>query len=497
MNGCYEAYTILMAFSSLPSRETPKAITSKSRLNFPPTPTSLPQVHSTIDTPFQEDVLSMTRSFRRTLKRKVNTGPSTIISTIEEADVDEVLGGAKPPADGHLGQEESEPELEDLIALLPTPAVTRFRFITGAKAKRRPTLQFVPQEEAGSYASLASPLNEDNHDLSECHPHLDMIPQSEYEMERAVLDAEKIDDEERRFGDGRKVEYAFEGEEWDSNPSFEDSRMPITNSFLGLLDKYDELPPRSCSALSTPEDQVATSPLRRHVTFSSPSPAKSYYDRKISRKHSHLPNHRNATTSLLSKKGSINLSGSVRQLSAKKPLRKMSLVPDFRFASSKASAKRIVDTEASEEVPELRIEQPNIVSSLSPLPFPPANQLGYDELIYASSPNFSQMEGVKSLDELLNGGAGTFERELMEVAAAFDNIEESRMERGAVDFAPEPATNGKEVHGVGSNLPLFCNPDAILPLPSSLPAGISARPPRRTRTWGGSRLTELGFGEGV
>lgn len=459
----------------------------KARLNIPPTPTSLP-LHATINIPFQEDVLSMSRSFRRTLKRKVPiSGPSTVISTIEEMEVNE-----DPPAAGIPDREESKAEPENLIALLPTPAVTRFRFITGAKAKRRPTLQFVSQEEAGSYASAAPQLNADNNDLSQAHPRLDMIPQSEYDMERAVFNAERIDDEEGQIG------YAFEGEEWDSNPSFEETRMPITNSFLAVLDECDELPARSCSTLDTPEDSVVIPPLRRHVTFSSPSPAKSYYDRTIAREQSHPVSHFNMSTSLLAKKDSTKLTPSTRQLSVKKPLRKMSLVPDFKFLARMESNKDKVNDFDQQEISELSIQEPDLVSLDSPLPFPPANQLGCDELIYGSSLDFSQMEGVNSFDALIGENAGIFERELMDAALAFDNIEDSRTERGAdVNFVPGPATNSQEEYDLDSNLPLFCDPHAILPLPSSLPAGISARPPRRTRTWGGSRLTELGFGEGV
>mgnify|MGYP001589487851 CR=1 FL=1 len=365
----------------------------------------------------------------------------------------------------------------DPLTLLPTPAISKFRFITGIKAKIRPQIDLVPADEVSSC------------ELSPPQSILDEVPARLQLVSEAEFDAAREKDVEEEFD---REELAILASEWDAHEragtdsSLECGGIDFSESQLRQLDAPSPLLPSGQQQPSLPPEKR----LQRHVTFSSPVPS----PRRLPPSTPHLvkprrtpAKRRNSTASAVKAlcKTPVCRSKTILATSVTRPLppssgmsrttssgarpkilRRLSLRPDFRLPSTPSID---IDDDHATHASSHSFTQRSSLSP-SPLPLPPPAQQNR-----APAPSVSQ-------DYIQNDGT-SFEERLVEAA--------ERAKAQEVDIArKENAPSLPQLSPVATRVP--SNPNAILSLASSdLNARTVARR-RSTTVWRGQRLDQLG-----
>lgn len=465
----------------------------------------------------------------------------------------------------------------DLFSLIPTPAQNKFRFITGPKAKRHPTLDFIRQSQAQLDSfhptrldSVSPPPDARQYRQSEMKGgRLNLVPRQVYDTMRAEEEVQKLDDEDywqfvpslqvENVTDSQLVgqdergiiqELAAEGVE---ESMIVDFATPQTrrNILATAIAPQNSLPTPAPSSPNLYNLQIR-SPLQRRVTFSSPPSAFHLHKPSPPRKEldeielsihcansieeSNDNNERSSTKSPGSaRKSSVRraktlgdsskslINGKVFDKNSKKgsrpiqskPLRRMSTVPAFQIPSSddpprEEEQETEEDNEdnfvhfSSHEYPheEEEVEPAKIASPESlPLSFPPPNQQIDLSLIRVGS-------NQASIDYFADEGQESFERLLInkENELRREGGKEAIRKKSSIISHEREKGQGKDKEREKEkavrkfslpNIPAFFHPDSILSLPSSYVKEGAPIAPKRTRTFGGFKLTELGFGEGV
>lgn len=463
--------------------------------------TTLPAAPSTSNLQAQADkwpekVERMEHAFRRKLRKPVvesQPEEELAIPAIEEEDND--LSSE--------GEHEGPQEPFDPIALLPTPAISKFRFITGIKAKIRPQLDLVPADKLSLY-ELSPPLSI-----------LDQVPARLAFVSEAEFDAARERDIEEDLG---REELAILAGEWDANEqagggaridsSLEYAAIDLSESQLRQL---DALSPPSPSRQQQQPSPPPEKPLQRHVTFSSPVPSprrlppSTPHPIKVKRTPSRRRNSEASTCKALrqtpvrrskttlptstSRQIPSSSSGISRTTSSGAPpkiLRRISLKPDFHFPGTPENVVQEVDNYGDDHATHASSHSFSQRSSISPSPLPlppPGGQRTRGAPQPSGSQDYFEDEGPSFEERLLEA----------EALARAQEAELARKENTAPTNLLPPPPDPSPPHPspiVATRVP--SNPNAILSLPSSNPTARTIGRRKSTTVWKGQVLDQLG-----